>query len=204
MESVAAPLLGRLWSRPSNHGRFRFCLIDADRRLPSRDSDTIGVEPFYFAFPALRIALFKQSGVSGNMAVPFDWGRIVLWHLGPRAEGLDRRQAGNGIFRRELSPQYRDFEQGTGVWDALLKSSKTDLVLAPNASPRPPTCSAGPPDGCRSLKHLSVSYSCETASSTSHRSRKPEFLLSRIMATAFISRLRAQSRHEVAGRNVMK
>ncbi len=29
------------------------------------------------------VALLKQSGAGGNMAVPFDWGEYVLWHLGP-------------------------------------------------------------------------------------------------------------------------
>ncbi len=43
----------------------------------------IRVDPFYFTFPARAVALLQQSGVRGNMAVPFDWGEYVIWHLGP-------------------------------------------------------------------------------------------------------------------------
>jgi hypothetical protein len=94
---------------------------------------SIRVEPFYFAFPARAVALLKQSGVSGNMAVPFDWGEYVIWHLGPRVKvSIDGRR--ETVYSDEMYRQYRDFEQGTGVWDALLKTSKTDLVLAPNGS----------------------------------------------------------------------
>src|SRR5262249_2098100 len=42
----------------------------------------IRIEPYYFAFPARAVALLKRSGVSGNVAVPFDWGEYVIWHLG--------------------------------------------------------------------------------------------------------------------------
>ncbi len=63
------------------------------------------------------------------MAVPFDWGEYVLWHLGPRVKvSIDGRR--ETVYSDEMYRQYRDFEQGTGVWDALLKTSKTDLVLA--------------------------------------------------------------------------
>ena len=93
----------------------------------------IRVEPFYFAFPARAVALLKQSGLSGNMAVPFDWGEYVLWHLGPRVKvSIDGRR--ETIYSDEMYRQYRDFEQGTGVWDALLRTPRTDLVLTPNGS----------------------------------------------------------------------
>ena len=93
----------------------------------------IRVEPFYFPFPARPVALLKQSGVSGNMAVPFDWGEYVLWHLGPRVRvSIDGRR--ETLYSDETYRQTRDFERGTGVWDSLLKTTRTDLVLAPNGS----------------------------------------------------------------------
>jgi hypothetical protein len=95
----------------------------------------IRVDPFYFSFPARAVALLKQGGVRGNMAVPFDWGEYVIWHLGPAVKvSIDGRR--ETIYSDESYRQSRDLAHGTGVWDALLKTPpRTDLVLAPNGSP---------------------------------------------------------------------
>ena len=94
----------------------------------------IRVEPFYFPFPARAVAVLKQSGVRGNMAVPFDWGEYVLWHLGPAIKvSIDGRR--ETLYSDEVYQQSRDFEHGTGAWDALLTDAKTDLVLASRGSP---------------------------------------------------------------------
>src|SRR5579864_626132 len=94
----------------------------------------IRIEPFYFAFPARAVALLKQSGISGNMAVPFTWGEYVLWQLGPEVKvSIDGRR--ETAYSDDSYRQSLDFERGTGVWDALLKTTQTDLVLAPNGSP---------------------------------------------------------------------
>jgi len=95
----------------------------------------IRIEPYYFPFPARVVAFLKQSGVGGNMAVPFDWGEYVLWHLGPRMKVSNdgRRET---LYSEESYQQSRDFEHGTGVWNALLKNGpSTDFVLAPLGSP---------------------------------------------------------------------
>jgi hypothetical protein len=97
----------------------------------------IRVDPYYFGFPARAVALLKRSGATENLnlAVPFDWGEYVLWHLGPGAKvSMDGRR--ETVYSDEVYRQSRDFERGTGAWDALLKSGpRTDLVLAPNGSP---------------------------------------------------------------------
>jgi len=94
----------------------------------------VRIDPFYFAFPARAVALLKQSGVRGNIAVHFDWGEFVLWHLGPGLKvSIDGRR--ETVYSDESYRQSRDFERGTGAWDALLKTATTDLVLAPNGSP---------------------------------------------------------------------
>src|SRR5262249_13705264 len=80
---------------------------------------SIRVEPFYFAFPARAVALLRQSGVRGNMAVPFDWGEYILWHIGPGLKvSIDGRR--ETLYSDETYRQSRDFEQGTGDWDLLL------------------------------------------------------------------------------------
>jgi hypothetical protein len=95
----------------------------------------IRVEPYYFAFPARVVALLKKSDVRGNMAVPFDWGEYVIWHLGRDVKvSMDGRR--ETVYSDESYRQSRDFERGTGVWDALLRTGPpTDLVLAPRGSP---------------------------------------------------------------------
>ncbi len=94
----------------------------------------IRVDAYYFPFPARAVLLLKQSGAGGNMAVPFDWGEYVLWHLGPAVKvSIDGRR--ETLYSNEAYRQSVDFERGRGVWDALLKKSSTDLVLAQNASP---------------------------------------------------------------------
>jgi hypothetical protein len=93
------------------------------------------IDPYYFAFPARAVALLKQCEVRGNMAVPFDWGEYVIWHLGPGVKvSMDGRR--ETVYSDEIYRQSRNFEQGTGVWNALLRSGpRTDFVLAPFGSP---------------------------------------------------------------------
>ncbi|GAC1468695.1 MAG: hypothetical protein NVSMB9_11620 [Isosphaeraceae bacterium] len=95
----------------------------------------IRVDPYFFPFPARAVALLKQSDARGNMAVPFDWGEYVLWHLGRRVKvSMDGRR--ETVYSDESYRQSCDFERGTGNWDALLKTGpRTDLVLAPIGSP---------------------------------------------------------------------
>ena len=94
----------------------------------------IPINTQYFPFPARAIALLKQSGFRGNLAVPFTWGEYALWHLGPGVKvSIDGRREtvySDAVYRETL-----DFEQGTGAWDALLKSGSTDLVLTHIGSP---------------------------------------------------------------------
>ena len=95
----------------------------------------IRIEPYYFAFPARAVALLKQSRIHGNMAVPFDWGEYVIWHLGPAVKvSIDGRR--ETVYSEERYRQSLAFEQGTMAWDHLLSSGPaTDLVLLPNGSP---------------------------------------------------------------------
>jgi hypothetical protein len=130
------------WCRPT---RFRFAqgrgiaaisvlvsLVLTGLALPG--FGCIRIEPFYFAFPARAVALLKQSGVRGNMAVSFDWGEYVLWYLGPGIQvSIDGRR--ETVYSDESYRQSLDFARGTGDWDALLRTAPTDLVLVPMGSP---------------------------------------------------------------------
>ncbi len=94
----------------------------------------IRLDPRHFPFPARAVALLRASGVGGNLALPLDWGEYALWHLEPRVKvSIDGRR--ETLYSEASYRQSRDFEQGTGDWDALLRTTPTDMVLAPNATP---------------------------------------------------------------------
>lgn len=85
-------------------------------------------------FPVRAVALLEASGVSGDLAVYFDWGEFAIWHLAP---GIQVSWDG----RRETvySPAAHEanwrFLIGTGDWDELLTEHGTDLALVPTGMP---------------------------------------------------------------------
>ncbi|HYB44186.1 MAG TPA: hypothetical protein VEL75_20590 [Candidatus Methylomirabilis sp.] len=85
-------------------------------------------------YPARAVALLRASGVEGHLAVFYDWGEYVLWHLGPRIKvSVDGRREtvySDGIYRENLR-----FADGTGEWNSLLRSHDTHLVLVPRGLP---------------------------------------------------------------------
>ena len=151
--------------------------------------DCIRVEPFYFTFPARAVALIKESGLSGNMAVSFDWGEYVLWHLGPRVKvSIDGRR--ETVYSDEIYRQSRDFERGSGAWDTLLKTSKTDLVLTPSGSPTANLLGRTSGWILPCIRTPAASSLCERGWRTSRPSRKSGSPRYRIMAAAFVFPLR--------------
>jgi hypothetical protein len=94
----------------------------------------IRIEANHFAFPARVVELLRQSGARGNMAVMFDWGEYVLWHLGPGLKvSIDGRR--ETVYSDASYQQTVDFARGTGDWAALLRDGRTDLILMPNGAP---------------------------------------------------------------------
>jgi hypothetical protein len=84
-------------------------------------------------YPVRAVALLQSSGVSGNMAVFFEWGDYVLWHLGPRVKvsGDTRREMlySEAAYRANLRLVY-----GTGDWDTVLRDD-THLALVSKKFP---------------------------------------------------------------------
>jgi hypothetical protein len=86
------------------------------------------------AFPVRAVALLKQSNVGGNMAVHFDWGEYVLWHLGPRIKvSIDGRR--ETVYSRGPYAENLLFTSGLGDWDGILKKSETHLALVSKEFP---------------------------------------------------------------------
>ena len=81
-----------------------------------------------FPMPVRAVEMIQRSGVGGNLAVLFDWGEYVIWHVGPRVQvSVDGRREtvyDATSYRRNL-----DFMRGTGRWDALLTEYPTNMAL---------------------------------------------------------------------------
>ena len=91
-------------------------------------STRIAIDPQHSAFPVRAVAAIRSSGVRGNMAVFFNWGQYVLWHLGPGIKvSYDGRR--ETIYSEALRQLNADWALGVGAWDALLDRHPTDLAL---------------------------------------------------------------------------
>lgn len=94
----------------------------------------IRVNRSLISYPVRAIALLKQSGVSGNMAVHFGWGEYALWHLSPRIKvSVDGRR--ETVYSDEVYRENLEFMMGMGNWDALLQKHETQLALVSKKYP---------------------------------------------------------------------
>jgi hypothetical protein len=84
--------------------------------------------------PVRAVALLKQSNAAGNMAVHFDWGEYVLWHLSPQIKvSIDGRR--ETVYSDPIYAENLRFTSGLGDWDAILKRHPTDLALLSKTYP---------------------------------------------------------------------
>ncbi len=82
----------------------------------------------HFPFPSRAVMLLRRGGARGHLAVDFDWGEYVLWHLGPRVQvSLDGRR--ETVYTDAAYRQQLDFRAGTGDWNAFLRTTPTDMIL---------------------------------------------------------------------------
>jgi hypothetical protein len=94
----------------------------------------IHLDPIVVTFPARAVALLKDSGVSGNMAVLFDWGEYALWHLSPRIKvSVDGRR--ETVYPDGVRTENLNFLTGIGDWDAVLRNHDTHLALVSTKRP---------------------------------------------------------------------
>jgi hypothetical protein len=103
-------------------------------RLSLPHFSCIQVDPMVIHFPARAVALLKDSGVSGNMAILFDWGEYALWHLSPRIKvSVDGRR--ETVYSERALTENLNFRTGINDWDAILRNHDTHLALVSTTLP---------------------------------------------------------------------
>lgn len=88
----------------------------------------IRIDDNQFSNPVNAVALLKESGVEGNLAIRLDWGLYAIWNLGPKikvsADGRQHFAYGDDVYFHNLQ-----FIYGVGDWNALLDDYPTDMAL---------------------------------------------------------------------------
>jgi hypothetical protein len=92
------------------------------------------IEAGAMEFPARAVGVLRGSGVSGNLAIHFDWGEYAIWHLAPEVRvSVDGRR--ETVYDEETHAANIQFIFGVGDWDRLLDDHPTDLALVPRHLP---------------------------------------------------------------------
>ncbi|HSE44615.1 MAG TPA: hypothetical protein VLA89_04725 [Gemmatimonadales bacterium] len=80
------------------------------------------------SYPARAVALIKESGVAGNLAIDFDWGEYALYHLSPAVKvSMDGRR--ETAYSRRIYLETLAFRFGQGKWNAVLENPETHMAL---------------------------------------------------------------------------
>ena len=101
----------------------------------ARQLSCIRIEPATGAYyPVHAIALLRDSAVSGNLAVHFDWGLYAIWHLQPTikvsVDGRRETAYSSAVYNENLR-----FWSGIGEWDTLVRRPMTDMALVSKEFP---------------------------------------------------------------------
>jgi hypothetical protein len=84
-------------------------------------------EPAPF-FPDRPVSIIKQSQVDGNLAVEFNWGEYVIWHLGPKIQvSMDGRR--ETVYPDEIYKMNQAFIYGFDDWDEVLDDYDSHMAL---------------------------------------------------------------------------
>lgn len=84
--------------------------------------------------PVRAIGLLRASGVSGNLAIDFDWGLYAMYHVAPAIKvSMDGRR--ETAYDERAYTQNLDFKYGRGDWEALLRERDTHLALVRHFEP---------------------------------------------------------------------
>lgn len=79
-------------------------------------------------YPIHTVRLLDASGTGGNLAVFFNWGEYVIWHLAPEYRvSMDGRR--ETVYPDSIYQEHLNFVFGTRDWDAVLDERPTDVAL---------------------------------------------------------------------------
>jgi len=97
--------------------------------------DCIAIDPSWrLGQPVRAIGLLRASGISGNLAIDFDWGLYAMYHVAPAikisVDGRRETAYGGRVYKQNF-----DFRFGTGDWEALLREHDTHLALVRRLHP---------------------------------------------------------------------
>jgi hypothetical protein len=95
---------------------------------------SIVIDPGVADFPVKAVAVMKTAAVTGNLAVEFNWGEYVIWHLGPRVKvSVDGRR--ETVYSDKVYRENLDWMLGEGAWERLLERPETEMALVDKARP---------------------------------------------------------------------
>lgn len=79
-------------------------------------------------FPDRAVSLLEESQVTGNLAVEFNWGEYVIWHLSPKIlVSVDGRR--ETVYPDDIYQENMAFLYGYDQWDSLIDNYETGMVL---------------------------------------------------------------------------
>ena len=90
------------------------------------------------SYPAGSVEFIRANGITGNLAVPFDWGSFASWHLYPQNKVLI-----DGRYEEVYTPEAFDraarFTTGSQGWQEALRRPRADVVILPKRIYSPAT-----------------------------------------------------------------
>jgi hypothetical protein len=85
------------------------------------------------AYPINAVKILKTIHAKGAMAVDFDWGEYVIWHLGPMVQvSVDGRR--ETVYSPNRYQQCLNFIFGINDWKAVLRNKDVTMALVKNKS----------------------------------------------------------------------
>ena len=85
-------------------------------------------------FPTQAVTLLQESSIEGNLAVEFNWGEYVIWHLGPEIQvSVDGRR--ETVYSEEIYEANLAFLSGKETWEDLIDDTDTNIALLAKNGP---------------------------------------------------------------------
>lgn len=95
--------------------------------IPIRPPESMG-------FPLRAVRLLQEARVEGHLAVHYNYGEYVIWHLSPGVRvSMDGRR--ETVYPDSVYQEALRFQTGVGAWDDVLRKRQTHMALVPKSTP---------------------------------------------------------------------